>query len=220
LKLIIRQFEGLQDYTNTWQAMQQFTQQRDENTADEIWLLEHHPVYTLGRNGKREHLLNPKDIPIVPIDRGGQVTYHGPGQLIAYLLLHIRRLNIGIRHLVSQMEDSIVNTLADYGIHAVGDRDAPGVYVKGKKIAALGLRVTRGYTYHGLSFNIDMDLSPFNGINPCGYAELEVTQCKDVGITDSKAHIINKLTTYLSQSLGYHPEQIQYLQQTQTPSSH
>lgn len=197
--------------------MQHFTQQRNKETADEIWLLEHHPVYTLGRNGKPEHLLNPQGIPVVSIDRGGQVTYHGPGQLVAYLLLDIRRLDMGIRHLVSQMENSIIQVLADYGVVAVNDPNAPGVYVEGRKIAALGLRVTRGYTYHGLSLNIDMDLSPFDGINPCGYAGLEVTQCNDVGITDSKPHIVQKLMTYLSHSLGYQAEQVHYLQQTQIP---
>lgn len=207
--LVIRSLGADQPYEPTWQAMQAFTRDRDEHTLDEIWLLEHEPVFTLGRNGKREHILAAGDIPIVPIDRGGQVTYHGKGQLIAYLLLNIRRKGIGIRELVEQIENAIIYVLAQYGIEAQGDRNAPGVYVRGKKIAALGLRVSKGCTYHGLSFNIDMDLEPFLRINPCGYAGLEVTQCKDLGVQGDLPEVAKRLCQRLAQQLNY--ENIEWL---------
>ena len=174
---------GLADYTATWREMQDFTDTRTAESADELWLLQHPPVFTLGRNGKTEHLLHHTgDIPVIHVDRGGQVTYHGPGQLVAYPLLDLKRRRLGIQSLVRILEQSVINLLADYSIRA-GRRDkAPGVYVDGRKIAALGLRVRRGCCYHGLSLNVDMDLSPFSMINPCGFADLEVTQLADLGI--------------------------------------
>ena len=174
---------GLVDYTTTWKKMQGFTDMRTAETPDELWLLQHSPVFTLGRNGKTEHLLHHTgDIPVIHVDRGGQVTYHGPGQLVVYPLLDLKRRRLGIQSLVRILEQSVINLLADYSIRA-GRRDkAPGVYVDGRKIAALGLRVRRGCCYHGLSLNVDMDLSPFSMINPCGYADLEVTQLAELGI--------------------------------------
>ena len=200
---IIRQL-GLSDYETTWQAMQEFTRNREAETPDEIWVLEHPSVFTLGTNGKPEHILNAGDIPVVNIDRGGQVTYHGPGQLVIYLLLNLHRRKLGIRKLVTLIEDTIVDLLAEYDIDANSDPDAPGVYVDGKKIAALGLRVSRGCTTHGLSLNIDMDLAPFNRINPCGYQGLEIIQCKNLGIQKSLNEIADQLTSLLLQRL---PEQ-------------
>ncbi len=167
-------FLGLADYTDTLTAMQHFTRERDADTEDELWLLQHPPVFTQGISGKAEHLLAPGDVPVVQIDRGGQVTYHGPGQWIVYLLIDIRRAGIGVRQLVTLIEVAIVEVLATYGIAASADPKAPGVYVDGRKIAALGLKISRGCSYHGLALNVDMDLSPFQRINPCGYAGLEV----------------------------------------------
>ena len=164
------------DYVTIWQAMREFTDSRTADTADEIWLIEHPPVYTLGQAGKQEHILNPGNIPIINVDRGGQVTYHGPGQLVVYFMLDIKRLGLGIRELVTHLENSVIQLLADYKITAIAKRNAPGVYVEGAKICSIGLRIRRGCSYHGLAFNIDMDLSPFNGINPCGFAKLPVTQ--------------------------------------------
>ena len=179
MSLLIRQL-GMQAYEKTWQDMQAFTDQRNDESDDELWLLQHPPVYTLGKNGKPEHILDAGDIPIVQSDRGGQVTYHGPGQIVVYALLDLNRLRIGVRELVTRLEDSVINLLDDYGIHAEARRDAPGVYVDGRKIAALGLRVRKGRSFHGLSFNVDMDLEPFLRINPCGYEGLEVTQLADL----------------------------------------
>ena len=173
---------GLCDYVETWAAMREFTETRDADTTDEIWLLEHPPVYTLGRNGDRAHILKAGDIPVVESDRGGQVTYHGPGQLVAYTLFDLNRLGIGVRSLVTGLENAVIGTLSQYGVKAQARRDAPGVYVDGKKIASLGLRIRKGCSYHGLSLNVDMDLSPFAAINPCGYAGLEVTQLADFGV--------------------------------------
>jgi lipoyl(octanoyl) transferase len=178
--LIIRDL-GLVDYTSTWQRMQQFTDQRDDDTIDEIWLLEHPPVFTQGQAGKAEHLLFPGDIPVVQVDRGGQVTYHGPGQLVAYVLLNIKRRNLGVRQLVNLIEQSIIATLAQNQVEAYAKADAPGVYVDEKKVASLGLRVRKGCTFHGLALNVDMDLSPFSRINPCGYAGMQMVQSKDLG---------------------------------------
>ncbi len=202
--LIVRDL-GLSHYEPTLEKMISFSQQRDENTADEIWLLEHPPVYTLGKNGKAHHVLNPGKIPIVQIDRGGQVTYHGPGQLIAYLLIDIRRKNMGVRHIVTVMEKSIIHVLAELGVEAKARADAPGVYVNDAKIAALGLRIKNGKSYHGLSFNIDMDLRPFQGINPCGYEGLHVTQLSELlpecsmqdVMRDVKKRLIENLKTAL-----------------------
>ena len=193
---------GLTDYHTTWQAMQDFTQQRDDQTADEIWLLQHPPVYTLGLNGKQEHLLDIGDIPLVAVDRGGQVTYHGPGQLVIYLLLNLRRLGLGIRELVSIMEQATIDLLASYGIAAESRKDAPGVYVNGAKIAALGLRVKRNCSYHGLALNIDMDLEPFSRINPCGYADMAVTQMKDLTGLDDMDTIGQALLQHICRRLG------------------
>ena len=166
---------GTVDYGPTLEAMKAFTQTREEDTDDEIWLLQHPPVYTQGLSGKAEHVLDVGTIPVIPADRGGQVTYHGPGQWVAYVLYDLRRANVNVRELVALLEGSVVNLLSDLGIEAYGDPVARGVYVEGRKIAALGLKVSRGRSYHGLSLNVDMDLAPFNGINPCGYAGLEVT---------------------------------------------
>ncbi|MEM6300453.1 MAG: lipoyl(octanoyl) transferase LipB [Pseudomonadota bacterium] len=162
-------------YEPTFQAMKDFTENRDEDTNDEIWLLQHPQVFTQGLSGKREHLLNPGSIPVVQVDRGGQVTYHGPGQWVAYLLIDLRRRKLGVRQLVTLIEESIVTLLANHDIAAAPDADAPGVYVAGRKIASLGLRIRRGCSYHGLALNVAMDLEPFTRINPCGYAGLEVT---------------------------------------------
>ncbi len=165
---------GLADYADTFAAMQRFTRERDGDTEDELWLLQHPPVFTQGISGKAEHLLAPGDVPVVQIDRGGQVTYHGPGQWVVYLLVDIRRAGIGVRQLVTLIEAAIVDVLGRYGIAAAPDPKAPGVYVDGRKIASLGLKISRGCSYHGLALNVDMDLSPFQRINPCGYAGLEV----------------------------------------------
>ncbi|SFN59929.1 lipoyl(octanoyl) transferase [Formivibrio citricus] len=198
--------QGLVDYVPTWQAMQAFTAARNESTPDELWLLEHPPVYTQGQAGKPEHVLNPGAIPIVQIDRGGQVTYHGPGQLVAYLLLDLKRRKLGVRDLVRRMEQSVIDLLADYGIESYGKVDAPGVYVQREgveaKIAALGLRIRNGYSYHGLSFNVNMDLEPFSRINPCGYAGLAVTQLADFGhIDETPASIAAKLSIKILNSI-------------------
>ena len=193
---------GLSDYTDTWQAMKAHTKNCTSDSKDELWILEHTPVFTLGTNGKAEHILDAGDIPIVKIDRGGQVTYHGPGQLVIYLFLNLHRRKLGVRKLVSIIEDSIVQLLANYEITALNNPKAPGVYVDEKKVAALGLRVSRGYTTHGLSLNIDMNLSPFKRINPCGYENLEVIQCRDLGITSSVSQLADELVLLLKQQLS------------------
>lgn len=195
---------GLQDYLPIWQAMKDFTAQRDENTIDELWVVEHPPVFTLGRNGKQKHILNSGNIPIIPIDRGGQVTFHGPGQLVIYLLLNLKQRKLGVRELVTDIEDSIVDFLAGYQVVANSDAKAPGVYVDGKKIAALGLRISQGCSTHGLSLNVDMDLSDFTRINPCGYEGLQVTQCKDIGINKSLEEVAEELIQYLLPKISKH----------------
>ena len=166
---------GVVDYQSTFDAMKAFTASRAPGTEDEVWLLQHPPVYTQGLSGKPEHILNTRDIPVIQVDRGGQVTYHGPGQWVAYVLYDLRRANVNIRELVNLLETAVVQVLAEWGIAACGDPAARGVYVEGRKIAALGLKVSKGRSYHGLSLNADMDLAPFAGINPCGYEGLEVT---------------------------------------------
>lgn len=171
---------GLEDYRPVWQRMSAFTDNRDAETGDELWLVQHPPVFTLGQAGRREHLLNPGDIPVIPCDRGGQVTYHGPGQLVAYPLLDLKRLKIGVRALVELVEESLIRTLAAFDIVARRQPGAPGVYVDGAKIAALGLRIRRGYSFHGMSLNVAMDLEPFQRINPCGYAGLQVVSMADL----------------------------------------
>ena len=179
--LNIRQL-GRQPYETVWRQMQQFTENRNADCADEIWITEHPPIYTLGLNGKPEHLLTATNIPVLPVDRGGQITYHGPGQLIIYVLADLKRLNKGPRQIVTLLEQAVITVLAQYGICAAARADAPGVYVTDKKIAALGLRIRRGCCYHGLSINNAMDLTPFQHINPCGYAGLQVTQLADFGV--------------------------------------
>lgn len=194
--VIIRRL-GMVPYASTFDAMREFTERRDDATPDEIWLLQHPPVFTLGLTGKREHLLAPGEIPIIETDRGGQVTYHGPGQLVLYPLLNLRRRDLGVRRLVTILEQSVVGLLADLGIAALARPDAPGVYVDGRKIASLGLRVRRGCSYHGLSLNVAMDLEPFQRINPCGYAGLEVTQLRSLGIERTVAAIEDALLAQL-----------------------
>lgn len=192
---------GLRDYQTTWQEMQDFTASRNDKTPDEIWVVEHPAIFTLGRNGKKEHILQKTDIPIINVDRGGQVTYHGPGQLVIYILLDLHRRKLGVRELVSIIEDSIIQLLKIYDIEAYSDKKAPGVYVDKSKIAALGLRVSKGRTTHGLSLNVDMDLSPFQVINPCGYKGLKVIQCKDLGIKDTLSTLSLKLTDIIKDNL-------------------
>jgi len=181
--------------------MQQFTDQRDRQERDQIWLLQHPPVFTQGQAGRAEHLLSPGDIPVVQSDRGGQVTYHGPGQLIAYLLIDLRRRGLGVRPLVTLMEQSIIALLAGYGVESAARKDAPGVYVADRKIAALGLRVRRGCSFHGLSLNIDMDLEPFQRINPCGYSGLQVTQLSELGGPTDLQQVAGQLATELCRRL-------------------
>ncbi len=195
---------GQRDYRGVWREMQQFTDQRDAQTPDEIWLLEHPPVFTLGQAGRPEHLLNPGSIPVLKVDRGGQVTYHGPGQLIAYLLIDLRRRGLGVRQLVTLMEQSIVELLQGYGIDSAPRKEAPGVYVDGRKIASLGLRVRRSCSFHGLSLNVDMDLEPFSRINPCGHAGLEVTQLVDLNGPADLRQVGDELAGLLENNLQCH----------------
>lgn len=200
--LIVRHL-GTRPYLDVWQAMQAFTDQRDALTPDEIWLLEHDAVFTQGQAGKAEHLLQSTTIPVVQSDRGGQITYHGPGQLIAYLLLDVRRKGITVRELVTVLEQAVIALLARYGITASAKPDAPGVYVDGKKIASLGLRIRRGCSFHGLALNINMDLHPFSLINPCGYAGLQMTQAAGLGGPTSVSEAIPELQAELIRLLEY-----------------
>jgi lipoyl(octanoyl) transferase len=200
-RLIIREL-ATQDYTSVWHAMQQFTDQRNDSTPDQLWLLEHQPVFTQGQAGKEEHLLFPGDIPVVKVDRGGQVTYHGPGQLMVYVLLDLKRRNLGVRQLVTLLEQVLIQLLSPYGINAYAKADAPGVYVDGAKIASLGLRVRKGCTFHGLALNVDMDLSPFSRINPCGYAGMQMVQCKDLGGPQNVAEAKQRIVQCFSQQLN------------------
>ena len=194
--LQIRQ-RGRLDYRVAWQEMQAFTEQRTVETPDELWFLEHPPVFTLGRNGKDEHLLDPGAIPVIRVDRGGQVTYHGPGQLVVYTLLDLRRRQLGVQLLVNRLEQAVIDLLAAHDIHAHRLEKAPGVYVEGRKIAALGLRVRKGCSFHGLSFNVNMDLAPFARIHPCGYRDLEVTQLADLGVAATVDSISGPLQAHL-----------------------
>nr|WP_080571178.1 lipoyl(octanoyl) transferase LipB [Stutzerimonas stutzeri] len=195
---------GLVEYSIAWQAMQRFTNERVADTVDEIWLLQHPRVFTQGQAGKPEHLLLPGDIPVVQADRGGQVTYHGPGQLVCYLMLDVRRLGIGVRDLVSRIESSLIDLLASYGVQALAKPDAPGVYVEGAKIASLGLRIRNGRSFHGLALNVDMDLEPFGRINPCGYAGMSMTQLADVVAEPiAFADVSARLREQLVKHLGY-----------------
>lgn len=200
-KLIIRQLDT-GDYQTIWHAMQDFTDNRDDDVADELWVVEHDPVFTQGQAGKEEHLLNTGDIPVVKVDRGGQVTYHGPGQLVIYLLLNLRRRKLGVRDLVTQIEVAIVELLKQYSIEAYAKKDAPGVYVNDMKIASLGLRVRKGCSFHGLALNIDMDLAPFLRINPCGYAGMEMLQTSKIGGPKTVAEAADGLTKILAASLN------------------
>ncbi|WP_333608975.1 lipoyl(octanoyl) transferase LipB [Arsukibacterium sp.] len=192
-QLVIREL-GVQEYSSVWHAMQNFTDKRDADTPDELWLLEHPAVFTQGQAGKAEHLLMPGDIPVIKVDRGGQVTYHGPGQLVVYVLLDIKRRNLGVRQLVTLLEQVLIELLNNNGIQATARADAPGVYVDGAKIASLGLRVRKGCTFHGLALNVAMDLSPFSRINPCGYAGMKMVQSSELGslrhITAAKTQIV------------------------------
>jgi lipoyl(octanoyl) transferase len=189
---------GRAEYVPTWRAMQAFTTQRGADSADELWLLEHPPVYTLGVAGRTEHLPRVANgIPVVRTDRGGQITYHGPGQVVLYLLLDLRRRGLSVRPLVRIMEQAVIDLLAAYGVAAAGRHEAPGVYVDGAKIAALGLRIRNNCCYHGLAFNVDMDLSPFHTIDPCGYSGLAVTQARDLGMVDGAELLGEKLVRHL-----------------------
>ncbi|MCS6151632.1 lipoyl(octanoyl) transferase LipB [Shewanella baltica] len=194
---------GKQDYESVWHAMQHYTDTRDSESHDELWIVEHPPVFTQGQAGKSEHILNAGDIPVIQVDRGGQVTYHGPGQLVVYPLLDIKRSKIGVRQLVTHIEQSIVDMLAKYDINAYAKADAPGVYVDERKIASLGLRIRKGCSFHGLALNVDMDLAPFRRINPCGYAGLEMVQCKALGGPQTVTEAGEQLTITFSQLLGY-----------------
>jgi lipoyl(octanoyl) transferase len=192
---------GRAEYEPTWRAMQSFTDQRTPATPDEIWFLEHPPVFTLGMNAAPEHLLAPGDIPVVQIDRGGQVTYHGPGQLVVYPLIDVRRAGLGVRQLVMSLESAIIDLLASWNITALARRDAPGVYVEGRKVASIGLRIRRGSSYHGLAFNVAMDLEPFQRINPCGYRGLEVIDLRSLGVNASVQEVADALSPRLLASL-------------------
>ncbi|MDO8437131.1 MAG: lipoyl(octanoyl) transferase LipB [Nitrosomonadaceae bacterium] len=206
-KLRIR-YRGVVDYLPTWQAMKDFTASRTQDTPDEIWLLQHPPVYTQGVAGKPEHLLHNNGIEVIRVDRGGQITYHGPGQIVAYLLLDMRRHKLGVRELVRRMESAVIDLLQDNHISAEGRTDAPGVYVNGAKIAALGLKIKNGCCYHGLALNVHMDLAPFSAINPCGYAGLQVTQTHDLGIADGleilSSRLAEKLQTRIIEGKSSH----------------
>ncbi len=205
--LIVRRL-GLQDYEPIFKSMRYLAEHPRKDRADEIWLLSHKPVFTQGQAGLAEHILNPGKIPVVQVDRGGQVTYHGPGQLVAYLLLDVRRRKLGVRGLVDLLELSMIETLAEYRITAEARAGAPGVYVKDAKIGALGLRVKNGWSYHGLSLNVKMDLTPFHGINPCGFEKLEVTQISDLVPELATKDLLlqevsRRLTNRLLENLGY-----------------
>jgi len=194
---------GLVEYEPTWRAMQRFTDERDATTPDEIWFLEHPPVFTLGMNASPAHVLAPGDIPVVQIDRGGQVTYHGPGQLVVYPLIDLRRSGLGIRDLVTALERSVIGLMADYGVVAEARRDAPGVYVEGRKLASVGIRVRRGASYHGVAMNVSLDLEPFGRINPCGYQGLQMTRLADLGGPGTVDAAAEALEPHLMRALGF-----------------
>jgi len=200
MPLIVREL-GLQPYEQVWQDMQLFTDQRSETTADELWLLQHSPVFTLGKNGRPDHILDAQDIPVIKSDRGGQVTYHGPGQVVVYTLLDLSRRHIGVRELVTRIENSVIDLLEEYDIRANARKDAPGVYVDDRKIAALGLRVRKGRSFHGLALNVDMDLEPFSRINPCGYQGLEVTQLSELADVADFNAVEKRLLSHLQHQL-------------------
>ena len=200
-RLTVRRL-GLADYAPVWRAMQAFTDGRDDATGDEFWLVQHPPVFTQGQAGRAEHVLTPGDIPVIQVDRGGQVTYHGPGQIVGYPLIDLRRLGIGVKDFVNRIEEALIRVLAGHGVTGERVAGAPGIYVAGAKIASLGLRVRRGCSFHGLAFNIDMDLEPFRRINPCGYAGLEVTQLSALAPVEIAA-VERQLIEEFSALLGY-----------------
>jgi lipoyl(octanoyl) transferase len=199
---VITRWLGRVEYEPTWRAMQRFTDERDADTEDELWLLEHPPVFTLGMAADPSHVLAAGDIPVVQTDRGGQVTYHGPGQLVVYPLIDIRRLGMGVRDLIVALERSVIDLVAPYGVQAVGRRDAPGVYVDGRKLASVGMRIRRGASYHGLALNVDMDLTPFARINPCGMVGMEVTQLKELGVPGDVENVGRELARELARALA------------------
>ncbi len=199
---------GRTDYEPVWRAMQQFTESRTEDTGDEIWFTQHEPVFTLGLNASREHLLAPGDIPVVQIDRGGQVTYHGPGQLMIYPLIDLRRANINVRPLVTALEQSVVDLASDYGLEAASRCDAPGVYVDGVKLASVGLRIRRGASYHGMALNVDVDLEPFSRINPCGFSNLDVTDFARLGAERNLDKVRHALLPHFLKHLGMQDAEI------------
>ncbi|MGH8220147.1 MAG: lipoyl(octanoyl) transferase LipB [Steroidobacteraceae bacterium] len=203
VEVIVRRL-GLVEYEPTWRAMQRFTDERDASTPDELWLLEHPPVFTLGLAGKLEHVLAPGDIPVIQTDRGGQVTYHGPGQLVVYPLLDLRRLGLGVRELVMALENAVIGYVGALGIGACARRDAPGVYVEGRKLASVGLRIRRGASYHGIALNVNLDLEPFARINPCGYAGLEITQLASLGGPRSVQEAARGLEPHMLRTLRLH----------------
>ena len=199
-KLLIREL-GLQTYEPVWRAMQHFTDARKEETPDEIWFTQHEPVFTLGLNTAPEHLLAPGDIPVIQVDRGGQVTYHGPGQLMIYPLIDLRRAGLGVRDLVTALEQSVVDLVAEFGIEAASRCDAPGVYVEGVKLASVGLRIRRGSSFHGMALNVDVDLEPFSRINPCGFQGLELTDLARLGAEQDVARVRDRLLPHLLRHL-------------------
>ena len=200
-RLIVRRL-GLADYQPVWRAMQDFTDRRDGDTVDELWLVEHPSVFTQGQAGKAEHVLAPGDIPVIQVDRGGQVTYHGPGQIVAYPLVDLKRLGVGVREFVRRIEQAIIDVLALYGVNGERIEGAPGIYVDGDKIASLGLRVRRGCTFHGLAFNVEMDLEPFHRINPCGFQDLKVIRLSDLAALEF-GDVENHLIEAFAKQLGY-----------------
>jgi len=200
---LVVKFLGRQDYQPVWQAMHDFTDSRNDTTVDEVWLVEHNPVFTQGQAGKAEHILNPGNIPVVQSDRGGQVTYHGPGQLVAYFLVDLRRKKLGVRDLVTHIENMVINTLKVFNIESAARPDAPGVYVDNKKICSLGLRIRKGCSFHGLALNINMDLSPFLRINPCGYQGMEMVQVSQLGGPDNVESVARQLIKELVALLDY-----------------
>lgn len=211
-ELTVRYISDLVPYEVSLKAMQAYTSDRTEQSDDQVWLLQHAPVFTQGQAGKPEHLLNPGNIPVVQADRGGQVTYHGPGQLVAYVLFDIERMGIGTRQLVSLIEESIIQVLSFSGVNAQARSDAPGVYVDGRKIASLGLRIKKGRSFHGLSLNVDMDLTPFTLINPCGYTGMEMTQLRDLGNVDSMESIAAQLMQVMVSKFGYRQMNMEYIE--------
>ncbi|WP_418641994.1 lipoyl(octanoyl) transferase LipB [Vibrio chaetopteri] len=206
-QLVVRKL-GRKDYEPVWKAMHDFTDNRTDDTRDEVWLVEHNPVFTQGQAGKEEHLLNTGDIPVIQSDRGGQVTYHGPGQLVAYFLINLRRKKLGVRELVTHIENLVINTLNAYDIESAARPDAPGVYVDGKKVCSLGLRIRKGCSFHGLALNINMDLSPFLRINPCGYAGMEMVQVSQLGGPKEVSTVEDQMIKALLEILDY--EQVEF----------